>query len=104
MARVLVQERSPPFPDDQSAIRDDLVRRSEMMSHTFGTRRGPAASTATFGSASCTGATQALRHEGPDPTGDKQFVDHAGATVPVIVDRLTGECAKRKSSLLSLGV
>ena len=30
--------------------------------------------------------------------GDKLFVDYAGDTVAVIVDRLTGECARHKSS------
>jgi hypothetical protein len=30
--------------------------------------------------------------------GDKLFVDYAGDTVPVIVVRLTGACARRKSS------
>ena len=30
--------------------------------------------------------------------GDKLFVDYAGDTAPVIVDRLTGEVRQRKSS------
>ena len=71
-ARVLVQERSPRHSRMiQSAIRDDLARRSEMMSHTIPGWISPGASCLYryFPFCELHWSCQALRYEGPDPTG-----------------------------------